>query len=391
MCGGVLTVLGLGLGGCVLASPDFDEPTESEGVTLSGSAPGSSGESGSATASGSATSSGPGTTSATESSGGASGTTTETTGTTGTTGTSGTTGITGTTEASTTDGSTTDGSTSAGSEVCDLSPGAWSVGEAFPVGELNTEYTEADPVLLSDGVTLLFSSNRPGGLGIFDTYHAARAGFGAPFGPAVNSEAAYGWNHSSDEGKAELTNDRLEVVFGSSYSGQYELWRGLRGSVNEPFTLFSLLQQLVGHPEPDLDPHLSHDGLRVYFARKNGGQFDLAVAERGQPGVDFGVPTMLGGVNTGVSEANPTLSDDQRLMIFARAVGGDAGIDLFFAHRANADAVFDPPQPLAALNTKFDDAEPYLVELNGQCELFFVSDRGLGTDWDLYRAPIISN
>lgn len=372
--------MALGLAGCVLASPDFDPPTESDAATVGGSAPGSGGESesGGMTTTTSASDSGSGTASE-----GSSGTTT-----------SGSTTLeptTGTTEEPTSSGTTeptTSGTTTEGDAACDLSPGAWSVGEAVAIGELNTEYTEADPVLLSDGLTLVFSSNRPGGLGLFDSYYAVRSGFGEPFGPPLSVEAEYGWNHSSDEGKAELTGDGLEVVFSSSYSGGYKLWRGLRASVNEPFPGYALLAALQGDPGATLDPHLSADGLRVYFARQMGGQYDIYVTARPQLGVDFGAATLVAGVNTNVSEANPSVSDDQRLMIFARRVGGEQ-IDLFTAHRPDANGIFDPPQPLAELNTGFDDAEPYLAEVDGKCELFFVSDRGDGTDWDLYRAPIL--
>lgn len=370
----------------MLASPDFDPPTESDGATVGGSAPGSASESevgGETTTESatdeSATDSGSGT-----ASDGSSGTTSS-----GTTTDEPTTGTTSGSSSGTTEEPTGSGTTE-GDAACDLSPGAWSVGEAVAISELNTEYTEADPVLLGDGLTLIFSSNRPGGLGLFDSYYAVRSGFGEPFGPAVSVEAEYGWNYSSDEGKAELTGDGLEVVFSSSFSGPYQLWRGLRGSVDAPFLSYNPLAALAQHPGPTLDPHLSADGLRVYFARQMNGNYDIYMTQRPQLGVDFGPPTLVAGVNSNVSEANPSVSDDQRLMIFARVVGGEQ-IDLFSAHRPDANGIFDPPQPLAELNTGFDDAEPYLAEVDGKCELFFVSDRGEGPDWDLYRAPILSN
>jgi len=51
--------------------------------------------------------------------------------------------------------------------------GRWS--EPKPLPEpINTEYCETDPVILADGRTLIFSSNRPGGFGGFDLYKSER-------------------------------------------------------------------------------------------------------------------------------------------------------------------------------------------------------------------------
>lgn len=71
----------------------------------------------------------------------------------------------------------------------------WSRPESLG-NDLNTKYTETTPFLASDGVTLHFSSNRPGGYGSNDIYMTKRLGDGwqewskpVNMGPEINSKA----------------------------------------------------------------------------------------------------------------------------------------------------------------------------------------------------------
>ena len=92
-------------------------------------------------------------------------------------------------------------STSFNSEICDIyvstlkTNGTWS--KIFSLGNtINTrEYDEISPFLASDGKTLYFSSNRPGGYGSYDIYMSRRLdkswkNWSKPvnLGPIVNSE-----------------------------------------------------------------------------------------------------------------------------------------------------------------------------------------------------------
>ncbi|MEZ4383534.1 MAG: hypothetical protein R3A79_19545 [Nannocystaceae bacterium] len=293
-----------------------------------------------------------------------------------------------TTDASTTDASTTGDATTGDAEACDLSPGAWSFGPIEALDAVNSQYSEADPVLLSDGLTLFFSTNRPGVQGQFDSFRATRAAFGEPFAAPVDNEATYGWNSPYDESKVDLRGDRLEVILTSNSMNQsYELLRGTRDTLEEGFSPLQPMPAIAGYPDADLDPHLSDDGHRLYFARRSGGQLDIVVSGRASLDEPFAAPTPIAALNTADSEANPTLSDDERRIFFARLVGGQ--IDIYTAWRDDRNMTFGAPEAVDALNTLGADAEPYLAEVDGECELFFVSDR-LGQSWDLFRAPIVA-
>jgi hypothetical protein len=222
--------------------------------------------------------------------------------------------------------------------------------------------------------------------GQFDSFRATRPAFGEPFGAAVDNEATYGWNSAFDESKVELSGDKLEVFISSNYmAASHELWRGTRDALEESFFPLELMPALSGHPDADLDPHLSDDGYRLYFARRLGGQLDIMVSGRASLDEPFGAPEGIVALNTDESEASPSLSDDERRIFFARVVGGQ--IDIYTAWRDEVNMSFGSPDPVGALNTLGADGEPFLGEVDGECELFFVSDRLGG--WDLFRAPIL--
>ncbi|MCA9663179.1 MAG: PD40 domain-containing protein [Myxococcales bacterium] len=382
---------GLGSGACVLGNPNYNdgEATSSASASTSAStvSAGATGQgSASSTSAGTSTSGGVG---ESDSEGSASATTSDSGASASASGTTTTTGASASTTAAATEGSTSDSGTTTGNvDACDLSPGAWSIGPIEALNVLNSAYGESDPALLSDGLTLFFASNRPGVQGLYDSFRATRPAFGEPFGAPVDNEATYGWNSNFDESKVELRGDKLEVILSSDFmSPTHELWRGTRDALEESFFPLEVMPALSGHPDADLDPHISDDGYRLYFARRNAGQLDIMVSSRGSLDEPFGAPDGISELNTAVSEASPSLSDDERRIFFARLVGGQ--IDIYTAWRDEKNMAFGAPEPVDALNTLGADAEPYIAEVDGECELFFVSDRQDGS-WDIFRAPIVS-
>ncbi len=357
---------------CVLQSPDFDEPTEGE--------PGPTGST-TSISSASATA-GPSTSSTTTQGGGSeSGTSTTTPGPE----TSSTDPTTDPTDADTDAGTDTDAdTTTTGDEawVCDLSPGAWRVGEPVLLSALNSGKSDRDPVLLADGLTLHFSSDRPGGLGGMDGYVAARPTLDDPFGaPTPNGDPT--WNTESHEYRGHLRSDGLEAFLSSDYqAGKPTIWFGQRNSVDKPFSGWFYYNALVDSH----DPHISADGLRLYFAFRPQGQLVLASMKRADLDAEFGKVNYLHELNTG-GAANPTLSDDELLIVFTRRINDKH--NLFFAHRGSPGADFNAPVELSELNTGDHDGDPYLAEVGDRCELYFASNRG--GDWAIYMAPILAN
>ncbi|MCB9703382.1 MAG: PD40 domain-containing protein [Myxococcales bacterium] len=386
----------LGLSGCVLGNPLFGDGGGSEGE-VGGASTGVATTAASAASDSGASASTGGTTGASE---GSSGATTSASGDPTAASTSSTSGVdtsgdpTTITTTTAADTDATTGGDPGPPSLCGLPFGAWQVGPPELVLSANTSYAENDPVLLADGKTLFFSSTSTGNE---DSFRVERAGPGLPFGPRIDNATPYGLNSPFSESKVELTNDGLEVVIASnvlSGGAAVDILWGTRAGLGDPFANLQYLPAIEPWAEADLDPHLSDDGLRLYFARRFSDQIkhlDLMVSERPGPMQPFGAPTAIAELNTpDFSEANPTLSDDQRTIIFAATSAGK--IDLFVATREDPSGPFSAPVPLAEVNTPdFTEAEPYLAETGGTCELFFTSNRpgGAGNS-DIYRASIIA-
>lgn len=87
-------------------------------------------------------------------------------------------------------------------------------------GDLVT-VADADPALSLDELVIVFSSTRPGGLGVGDLYYATRASRDADFGapraiPNVNS--------NSGDNDPMLSRDGCDVYFASDRGGNFDLY-----------------------------------------------------------------------------------------------------------------------------------------------------------------------
>ena len=164
---------------------------------------------------------------------------------------------------------------------------------------VNSGAIDADPALSGDGLTLLFQSNRPGGQGT-DLWMCRRASpserFGKPvnLGPTVNSGAT--------DGVPALSADGLTLLFTSDRpggQGSLDLWMCRRGSPNAPFGEPVNLGPTINSSSQDTNAALSADGLTLLFTSNRPGRprrirpldVQAAVAERavrrcGQPGLD---------------------------------------------------------------------------------------------------------
>jgi hypothetical protein len=114
----------------------------------------------------------------------------------------------------------------------------------------------------------------------------------------------------------------------------------------------------------DLAPHLSSDGLALYFASTRPGSLgreDLWVSTRSSPHDAWGPAANLGAaINTAANERSPALSRNRRLLFFATdRPGGSGGFDIWLSWRAdpNDDAGWQPPVNLGTgINTGATDA-----------------------------------
>lgn len=101
---------------------------------------------------------------------------------------------------------------------------AWGPGVPFTMN-LDSMHGDADPSLSVDESTILFSSQRPGGVGGTDIYYATRESAGGNFGPV---QPVPGVNTTKDEGDPVLSKDGCSIVFATDRNGtsalDYDIW-----------------------------------------------------------------------------------------------------------------------------------------------------------------------
>ena len=261
---------------------------------------------------------------------------------------------------------------------------------------VNSAFTDFTPELSPEGLSLYFSSNRPGGFGATDLYVSRRSGPDQPWGPPVNLGAVI--NTSGREAAPHISRDGHRLYFGSGRpgaSGTTDIWVSWRSDPNDDFAweapvnlgpqvnspgfeggVTLRLPELYvasdrADPGPDhplhiylsvigpdgafgpavLVPELSSEGNdlrptirfdgRALFLSSNragsaGGSQDIWVSTRRAFGAPWTTPINLGApVNTEFNEVQPSLSADGRILLFASdRPGGSGGVDLYMATRA---------------------------------------------------------
>jgi hypothetical protein len=132
----------------------------------------------------------------------------------------------------------------------------------------------------------------------------------------------------------------------------------------------------------DTAPHLSSDGLALYFSStrpESQGLEDLWVSKRPSRHAPWGPAANLGAaINTAANERSPALSRNRRLLFFATdRAGGLGGFDIWVSWRPDPVDDFGWQTPVnlgSGINTAATDAGPSFLE------------RGLGPIPQLYLA-----
>lgn len=147
-------------------------------------------------------------------------------------------------------------------------------GASVSLENVSSDASDFLPWLSTDELTVIFVSDRPGGVGNADLWLASRASLDDPFGaPTILAELS----SLMSEGRAALSNDGLEVIFSSDRPGGAgfpDVWLATRSSTAERFSAPRNLQQL-NTATPEIDVALSRDGRELFFASSRSGPSEL--------------------------------------------------------------------------------------------------------------------
>jgi len=252
---------------------------------------------------------------------------------------------------------------------------------------INTANFEGGPSLSQDGLTLLFGAARQNSLGQLDEdiYIATREATSEPFGPPQNLGApvnSFGYGDYSPE----LSHDGLTLYFSSSRPGglgEGDLYVTTRESIDDPWEPPQNLGPNVNTPYFEGQPSTSANGKTLYWdsVRPDGlGDFDIWMATRANVGRDFGPAVNVGPeVNTVGPEFGAAISQNEKQLFFSSGRPGNVGqIDIWVVERKENSGPWGVSINVDTLNSPFFQAMPTLSR-NGR-EVCFMAFRpeGLG-------------
>jgi Tol biopolymer transport system component len=213
---------------------------------------------------------------------------------------------------------------------------------------VNSSTLDRGPALSADGRLLLFCSSRPGGLGKLDLWMCARSAASKPFGAPVNFGPQI--NTSADDCAPTLSADGLTLIFASDRPGgvgSQDLWACVRRSPEARFGPPVNLGPPVNSAAKDASPTLSADDSLLLFSsdRPGGsGSDDLWVSARSLSDSRFGPPVNLGPtINSSSVDREPVLSSDGRLLLFDSNRGGGFGEYDLWMMELEPDVGLSPP------------------------------------------------
>ena len=265
--------------------------------------------------------------------------------------------------------------------AADAAPG-WS--EPVNLGaSINSQGADQSPALSADGLSLYFSSDRPGGLGGVDLWVSHRATPQSTWETPVNLGITI--NSADAETGPDLSLDGHMLFFASNRAGgegNFDIYVSYRANVHDDFAWGDPvnLGPGVNTSDGEFGPWYSEDGADgpvLYFARgPNSNLTQLYSAPVTRDGLSRGPGALIAELaSPNFTQGHPTLLVNGRQVVFySNRPGGVGLVDLWTATRRSANDSWSQPANLGVpLNSSFADLLPTLSR-DGRA-LFFVSTR----------------
>lgn len=256
---------------------------------------------------------------------------------------------------------------------------------------INTEYNEWFPMVLHDGLTLFFSSDRPGGYGDLDIYVSVRSSVHEPWGEPVNMGPEI--NSASADHSVTVSDDGHWMLFASERKGglgSLDLYMTYREDTSDPSGWEEVKHagDMINSSLWDSCPffYTEESLLKVYFTSGRGDEQAIGAAyvSTFNDG-HFSVPMGLAGMN---NTGNVMHFEPSNGLIWANRDGGfaDGGDDLWTAPERTGMNKWEKPIPLGEnINSSSNEGMPSIT--SDESLLIFHSDRPGGEGkYDIYFA-----
>lgn len=292
-------------------------------------------------------------------------------------GPAGTDGATGDASAGDGGGSLPDGGGADAGDPEELGP--WGTPTVIPA--LSNVAEDDDPTVTGDLRELYFDSDRDGG---HDIWVSTRESASAPWGEPEKVEAL---SVSASDGEPQISADGRTIWFaslrgGANTSGAWDIFVSTRSDRESPWSKPEPVPELNSD---DTDFHLSPDAAHTYALlssnRPNGFDYDTYEVSRSSAEGAWNMPTLVPALNSGVHDANVTLTPDALHAYFDSTRSGSDGRDLWVASRTDTGQSFEPPSRIEELASGDRDSDPWVsADLR---YMVFASDRS--GDMEIYQ------
>ena len=218
-------------------------------------------------------------------------------------------------------------------------------GEPVNLGpRVNKSASERGPSISADGLSLYYDSPRSGGYGGSwgDIWVTTRATKDDAWGAPVNLGSTV--NSSYQDVGSSISADGLSLFFSSNRPGGYgqtDIWVTTRATTNEPWSEPVNLGPTVNSSASEISPRISGDGRTLFFSDYESGPFrpggyggsDIWVTMRATVSDPWSKPVNLGPtLNSSALEGHPAISADGSTIFFMSVrPGGLGGHDLWQA------------------------------------------------------------
>ena len=275
--------------------------------------------------------------------------------------------------------------------------------------QVDSSSWDDDLCVSASGLSLFFGSTRPGGYGEYDIWVSTRANVNGDWDTPVNIGATV--NSPYRETDPSISADGLSLFF-SSYrpggSGGSDLYVTTRVTTEDPWREPVNLGPIVNSTGNDSDPSISVDGLSLYFSTYDGprpgglGGDDIWITSRASTSDAWREPVNLGSpINTPQNDHMPCISFDGLALFFNSSRPGGFNSsptdvyksDIYIATRSSKDAPWGEPVNLGPeINSPSGAYGAYDpdVSSDGLTVYFGAPDRQAGEkSYDFWQAPII--
>jgi Tol biopolymer transport system component len=225
---------------------------------------------------------------------------------------------------------------------------------------INSAYSDGQPHLSADGLTLYFASNRPEGNGGYDIWVAQRATTNSAWDEPEN----LGINTEAVEASPALSPDGSWLFFYSDRPGgcgAHDIWRSRRTDLNDPLSWqppvklsCSTINSTAQESGPTLFRNPNTGATVMYFASnrlnpRDYEAFDIFASQLAADGT-FETPVFVQRVSSSAHDGGPSLTCDGLTMyLHSGRSGGTGAQDIWSASRQSTAQAWTAPTNVSAI------------------------------------------